>query len=203
MYKIYINDKPLFLQDFSEYKLGDAFNLSGVYMDKPVTLLQYIDSLEKKNKLNAIRLYSKDVERLKNDFLGMYKVIDAAGGVVFNEKNEILVIFRRGSWDIAKGKIDKGETKEDAAVREVMEETGIIDVTLHEELGTTYHTYLSKKGKRILKRTFWYKMTAPNQDLIPQTEEDIEQAIWVNPETFISTYNPIYANIRDVLDKIF
>lgn len=199
MYKIYINDKPIFLEGFEHYSSGDDLNLSAVYMNKPVTLLQYIDSLEKTTKLKSIHIYAKNLDKLKKDFFGLYGVIDAAGGIVMNELGEILVIFRRGSWDIAKGKVDPGETIKDAAVREVMEETGIKDIKRKELIDITYHTYLNKQSKRMLKQTYWYRMKAPKQNLTPQTEEDIEKAEWVMPNEFLATYRPIYPNISEIV----
>lgn len=199
MYKIYINDKPLFLQGFEDYNPGDDLNLSAVYMNKPVTLLQYIDSLEKSTKLKSIHIYSRDLEKLRDDFFALYQVVDAAGGIVMNKEGEILVIFRRGSWDVAKGKLDPGESIEDAAVREVMEETGIQGIKRKKLAGITYHTYLNKQKKRMLKRTYWYGMKAPKQELIPQTEEDIEKAEWVMPNEFLATYKPIFPNIVEIV----
>lgn len=198
MYKIYINEKPIFLEGFDSYNAGDALNLSAVYMNKPVTLLQYIDTLEKNTKLQSIHVYAKNLEKLRKDFFGLYEVVDAAGGMVMNEKGELLVIFRRGSWDIAKGKVDPGETIEDAAVREVVEETGVKEIKRKKLTGITYHTYLNKHKKRMLKRTYWYNMKAPKQKLIPQKKEDIEKAKWVLPNEFLATYKPIYPNIREI-----
>lgn len=199
MYKIYINDKPIYLEGFKDYNAGDDLNLSAVYMNKPVTLLQYIDSLEKTTKLKSIHIYAKNLERLKKDFFGLYGVVDAAGGIVRNELGEILIIFRRGSWDIAKGKVDPGETIKDAAVREVMEETGIVNIKRKKLIDITYHTYLNKQSKRMLKRTYWYSMKAPKQNLTPQAEEDIEKAEWVMPNEFLATYRPIYPNISEIV----
>lgn len=199
MYKIYINDKPLFLQGFEDYDTGNDLNLSAVYMNKPVSLLQYIDSLEKSTKLESIHIYAKNLEKLRDDFFALYQVVDAAGGIVMNKEGEILVIFRRGSWDVAKGKVDPGEAIEDAAVREVMEETGIKDIKRKKLAGITYHTYLNKQKKRMLKRTYWYGMKAPKQNLTPQTEEDIERAEWVLPNEFLATYKPIFPNIVEIV----
>ena len=69
------------------------------------------------------------------------KTIIAAGGLVFNEKNELLMIYRRGKWDLPKGKLDEGERIEDCAVREVMEETGINRINISNKIGETYHAY--------------------------------------------------------------
>ncbi len=199
MYKIYINNIPLYLQAFDDYHSGDDKNLTAVYINKPVTLLQYIDTLEKTNSLSSIQIFSRDVEKLKRDFFNLFEIIDAGGGLVVNEKDEILVIFRRGHWDLAKGKVDKGETIEDAAVREVMEETGIKDIQREELLSESYHAFKRKDGKRILKRSFWYLMRTHWQETHPQIEEDIEQVLWVNPKEFSTDYHPIFRNINEVV----
>lgn len=129
----------------------------------------------------------------------MEKMI-AAGGLVLNERNELLMIFRRGKWDLPKGKLDEGETIEACAVREVEEETGLRNIQLNELIDTTQHTY-TEKGKTIEKLTYWYSMqTDSKQQLIPQTEEDIQQIKWI-PATDIhmyleNTYDNIIAIIR-------
>jgi len=145
-------------------------------------------------------LYTDDVEQLFQDFASQYKIVEAAGGVVTNETGKVLLLFRRGFWDLPKGKIDSGETKEAAAVREVQEETGLQQLTLGTALGETYHTY--KDGKtRILKRTYWYAMRTRETRLQPQTEEDIEQAVWVELNSFLNEEDRVYGNIRDVLGR--
>ncbi len=201
MYKIYINDIPLFLRGFEHYHSGDAKNLTAVYMNKPVTLLQYVDTLEKTNTLESITIFSKDVQRLKNDFFDLYKIVEAAGGLVFNEKDELLVIFRRGHWDLPKGKIDFGETKEEASVREVMEETSLVDVKRNHFIGETYHTFQNRHGKRILKKSYWYEMEASHQKGKPQKEEDIEIVEWEKPHSFLHNFSPIYPNIKEIIHQ--
>ena len=71
----------------------------------------------------------------------MPKVITAAGGLVLNPNTEILMIFRRGHWDLPKGKLDEGETIVSCAVREVQEETGLSDIHVDQFLLMTKHTY--------------------------------------------------------------
>ena len=90
------------------------------------------------------------------DFCSKYKVIEAAGGLVFNEKNKILMIFRNGKWDLPKGKIELGESIEDAAIREVEEECGIDNLKIDNKLINTYHTY-NLNGFNILKKT-WFRL---------------------------------------------
>src|ERR1700712_23652 len=91
------------------------------------------------------------------------KIIYAAGGLVINEKNEILFMFRRKVWDLPKGKVDPGESNEEAAIREVAEETGLRQIVLHEPLINTHHTY-EEKGKMIRKQTHWFRMTGDSTE---------------------------------------
>jgi ADP-ribose pyrophosphatase YjhB (NUDIX family) len=122
-----------------------------------------------------IEIHSKeDFEKFACDF----HIIHAAGGIVRNEANEILMIFRLGKWDLPKGKVEEGEQWAEAALREVQEETGLHAITLGEPLPSTFHTY-ELRGESILKETHWFAMQAPKQSLIPQAEEDISQAVWV------------------------
>lgn len=122
-----------------------------------------------------IEIHSKEAfDRFARDF----RIIHAAGGIVRNDANEILMIFRLGKWDFPKGKVEEGEQWAEAALREVQEETGLHDITLGEPLPSTFHTY-ELHGEPILKETHWYAMQAPKQPLIPQTAEDISQAVWV------------------------
>ncbi len=203
MYKIYINETPLYLKstDAVQGVVATENELIAAYPGKPKFLLNYVDMLEKSNRLAAITIHAEDVEVLFNVFAAHYKIVEAAGGVVFNQEKNILLIFRRGFWDLPKGKIDAGETKEAAAVREVQEETGLQQLELGESLGETYHTY--KEGKtRILKRTYWYTMYTSETNLVPQTEEDIEQAVWVELAPFLAEEDRIYGSIRDVVQPL-
>jgi len=131
------------------------------------------------------------------------KKIVAAGGLVVNEKNEILFIFRRQHWDLPKGKLDEGETIEACALREVQEETGLKKVEIVSFLCKTYHEYFDKWiNEDVIKESWWYLMKSDSSEiLIPQTEEDIEKIIWVN-ESLIGFYlNSSYPSIKEVLNR--
>ncbi len=201
IYKIFINETPLFLtntEGVPDAWKNDDKTLISNYLGKKKFLHPIIDLLEKSKKYNRVVVCSNDLDQLWADFQAIYKIIGAAGGVVKNEKNDVLMIFRRDSWDLPKGKIDDGESPEEAAVREIQEETGLNDVKLGELICYTYHTY-NMKGKRILKKTWWYAMSTFETALTPQTSEDIEQAIWVELTTFLNTKPTIYGSILDVL----
>ncbi len=198
--KIFINEKPIYLASTEEATMLPKTDktLLGVYRGKVKLLHQFIDTFEKNNPYDAAIITAENKEELVADFKNLFKIIAAAGGVVSNEKDEILMIFRRGFWDLPKGKIDKGEDEPTAAVREVIEETGLQNVDLQAFITTTYHVYTHKE-RRVLKPTYWYKMQTTDSTLIPQTEEDIEQAIWITKADFFAEARPVYRSIVEVL----
>lgn len=202
MYKIYINGTPLFLATTEEAG-GVPFvsdeKIVARYTGNPRLLLSYLDMLEKNTRFDFVMVYAEDVDLLFNDFSKQFRIIVAAGGVVYNTDGEVLLIFRQGHWDLPKGKIDEGESREAAAVREVKEETGLSSIELGDYLGLTYHTYRTKKNTRVLKHTHWYRMKAEKEALVPQTEEDIEHAEWRGLKTFLNANPVVYGNIRDLL----
>lgn len=109
------------------------------------------------------------------------KEVIAGGGYVIRPgetEPSVLLIFRRGVWDLPKGKLDPGETIEACALREVQEEVGIRELTMTQPLGTTLHTY-REKGYFRIKTTYWYQMATPETNFTPQAEEDIEAVTWM------------------------
>jgi ADP-ribose pyrophosphatase YjhB (NUDIX family) len=201
--KIFINEKPIFLASTQEVAALPKTDktLLGIYRGKVKVLHQFIDTFEKNNPYDAAIISADDKEKLVTDFKDLFKWMPAAGGVVFNDKEEILMIFRRGFWDLPKGKIDKGEAQDAAAVREVQEETGLQNVDLQQFITTTYHIF-TQKEKRVLKPTYWYKMQTNDVTLIPQTEEDIEQAVWMSKAAFFAEARVVYKSILEVLSLV-
>ena len=133
----------------------------------------------------------------------MKRKIIAAGGLVTNQQEELLMIFRRGKWDLPKGKLDKGETIEDCAVREVEEETGIRNIQLGKLIAITYHDYFDSRIKQdVTKESHWYAMKILNdQKLIPQKEEDITDIKWVNEIDLKKCLKNSYPNIIEIVAK--
>lgn len=129
------------------------------------------------------------------------KKIIAAGGLVFNDRNELLMIFRRGKWDLPKGKLDEGESIEACAVREVEEETGVKDLEPQYFLGLTLHEYFDTYlHKNVVKETHWFVMNALKEnELIPQSEEDIEKIEWVEPAALDHYLANTYKNIAEII----
>ena len=133
----------------------------------------------------------------------MAEKIVAAGGIVTNEENKILFQFRRGKWDLPKGKLEEGERIEDCAVREVEEETGLQNIALGNLIGITNHFY-KEKGKDLEKETYWFamKVTGP-QELVPQLEEDITDLKWVAKDEVGEYLNNSFRNIEDIISKYY
>lgn len=152
-----------------------------------------------KPEFHAGILFNADLEQLKKVFFKQFILVQTGGGVVQNEKKQILMIFRRGKWDLPKGKLDKGETLEQAALREVAEETGLKNVKPGKKITVTYHTY-NEFGKHILKESHWYKMTADSsQKFIPQTQEDITEIRWVDQKDLGKYFKNTFSTIKEVL----
>ena len=199
--KIYFDDKPLFLCDnIDDVVEPYVHHDDAVFIDEldGHTVKAMIHEMQME-KIHAGVFFHPNLDELKKAFFKKFVLIQAAGGLVKNENNEILMIFRRGKWDLPKGKLDKGESLEECAVREVEEETGIKKIKLTGPLLITHHTY-HEGTKFILKESHWYNMkTKSNQPLIPQTEEDIHEIKWVKDEELKPYLKNTFPSIIDVL----
>lgn len=197
MYKVFINNKSIVLTD---RRIPDIIGDNQIYLtyDDFEELSYTISLLESSPHLNGVIFYFHDLEILWADFRAHFKEIEAGGGLVRNENNEYLLIFRKGKWDLPKGKIEADETAPEGALREVEEECGVNDLKLGKELASTYHTY-EFKGLRILKKTFWFEMTSDRKDFVPQTEEDIEKVEWMSLSLKAIEDMDTYPNIRLIL----
>ena len=202
--KIYFNNKPLFLCDSVDETIQPYIHHDdAVFIDElnTHTIKSMIHEMEQE-KVHAGVFFHADLEELKKAFYKKFTIIIAAGGVIQNEKKEILLIFRRGKWDLPKGKLDAGETLEKCAVREVTEETGLQHIKLISPFTITYHTY--HEGSRfILKESHWFKMKVKGeQQLIPQTEEDIHEIKWVKAGELVEYMTNSFPSVVDVLQMI-
>ena len=132
------------------------------------------------------------------------KKLIAGGGLVVNEKGELLMIYRRGKWDLPKGKLDVGETIEDCAVREVIEETGLTTIERGELIQISHHEYYDRHfAEEVIKETHWFAMKAKGQQKItPQTEEDITDIKWVMGAELDACLEDSYDNVVEVI-KLF
>jgi 8-oxo-dGTP pyrophosphatase MutT (NUDIX family) len=166
------------------------------------TLVEAIQTL-KASEDEGFRIFLPDlsldegIKLLKNNF----KFLIAAGGVVLSPTKEILAIYRLGCWDLPKGKVEPEENIEDAAEREIIEETGISSINNRAFLTKTYHSY-ELKGKTIIKETWWFSFNSKDSSkLIPQTEEDITEAKWISLKEIEIILNNTYPSIEDVIHE--
>ncbi len=195
MYTIFKNDCSILLTDCLKNKDGNNF-----YYWKNVTLKNLLFKIDN-NKMKSLILYHSDMKLLWKEFSNQFKIIEAAGGIVSNKKNDILFIFRLDKWDLPKGKVEKGEAIQETAIREVQEECGINKLTLGDFLYTTYHTY-KENNKEILKISHWFKMFCDENKLIPQIEEDITRVAWKNKKEVQMALENSYPNIKLLIEKL-
>ena len=204
MYKIYINETPVLLttpEDAQQFGPANDKILILRYPGKKKFLFNIVNQLEKSTRFDQVVIFYPEIKKLWKDFKNLFKRIKAAGGVVFNPQGQVLLIHRRGYWDLPKGKKDPGESTIQAAVREVSEETGLTQITPGKHLLHTWHTY-QNNDRRILKKTSWFLMATPQTDLTPQTEEDIDLATWKNLNDFLKKPGKTYRSILDVLETV-
>lgn len=212
---LFINDTPFFLlrnMDEADPLLkkqihrGDEIyeldGLSGTVVITDVSVkqaLRYLKELVKHHYEDvSFRILPTHYDETKRLLKKQFKIIDAAGGVVNNDKNEVLLIYRLKKWDLPKGKLDKGESFKETAVREVEEETRV-KVELGRKVTTTWHTY-AIKNRPILKRTRWYTMRSLDDSLMkPQKSEFIEKIGWANEEEVNTKLRKSYRSIRFVI----
>lgn len=196
MYKIFINDKPFIITaaDISDSRYKSCTRVTY----DPLKTKIYLKDCESMRSKGYV-LITDDEEFAFAD-MGTYMVpIEAAGGVVFNDKKEVLLIKRLGKWDLPKGKIDAGEGREEAAIREVMEECSIEGLSIMAQLPCTYHVY-KMHNFNFLKITYWYTMhTSSEKPLKPQLEEHITEARWFEWDTLDIDKLETYISITDLL----
>ena len=150
--------------------------------------------------LNGVSAYCPEIDTMWNKFKSKFKIIKAAGGIVTNPENELLVIKRNGFLDLPKGHFKNKETPTQAAIREVSEECGIKSHNItDDDPMITYHIY-EIDGEKVLKETQWFKMNTNNQEsLIPQKEEGIEEALWMSKSEIRQKINEFYPSLFDLL----
>lgn len=196
MYKVFVNEKKLLLSKQSE-------NLEKKLRYEDVTSLEIALDLLENTSLKELNVFGENIDEIWAEFQKLFRIIEAAGGLVNNPEGELLFIKRLGKWDLPKGKMEKGESREESAVREIEEETGLKDVELVKFINTTYHIYIERNGEKILKCTHWFEMNFNGEDTSkPQIEEGITEVAWKNTtqiedEVFPSTFKNIKLIVKE------
>jgi len=189
-YKVFYNSKFLLL---SNHKIScEDCKISFLFSKE--TLDEFLDE-------ENFRNFQIITDNPKETFYRMmqeFRYIEAAGGLVENDKNEILLIYRLKHWDLPKGKIEKDELPYESAKREVEEECGISVDTVEKQVASTFHIY-KMNNIFYLKKTFWYPMKyTGTEKLVPQSEEDIEKAVWVKKSEIQKYLDYMFLGIREL-----
>ncbi|MCS3532960.1 NUDIX hydrolase [Chryseobacterium sp. JUb7] len=196
MYKVFVNEKKLLLSKQSE-------NLEKTLGYENVTSLEIALDLLENTSVTELNVFGENIDEIWTKFQGLFRIIEAAGGVVNNPEGDVLFIKRLGKWDLPKGKMEKGESREESAVREIEEETGLKDVELVRFINNTYHIYVERNGDKVLKCTHWFEMDFNGEDTSkPQIEEGITEVAWKNTaqiedEVFPSTFKNIKLIVKE------
>lgn len=205
MYKVFFNGSTIQLD--SEIKKSSNNNVALiVYSESYDFVNQLILKIESENCESDFLILNPNLDELWSRFRSSFTEIPAAGGLVQNREGAFLFIDRLGVWDLPKGKIEKNETPETAAVREVQEECGLNGLQVVRQLDSTYHIYrspyLKYPNNLVLKETKWFQMDYPGDALpIPQQEENILDARWFATSELGLVMVKTYSSLRDFLEK--
>ena len=197
MYKVFFNQKELILTSL----FVDQTQTAPLFFLKYTNKENILEALKSK-KVERLYVYHPKEEKLLGTFFNMFKIIEAAGGIVENKTTgEILFIYRNNKWDFPKGRIEKEEAVRSAALREVKEETGVKEISITKALPMTYHIF-QRNGKFRLKKTFWYAMETTSMDpLVPQKEEGIKKAVWKPKSEIPKLFENAYENIKKLWEE--
>ena len=196
-YTIFVDQCAIFICK-PQIKRG---NVNSVFIENEAAMFHFLDTYLPEKQTIDVLLFGYDAHKMFCDFKNHFRFIEAAGGVVKNQHNEFLFIKRFGIWDLPKGKVEGREKLQECAVREVEEETGIRDPVIKESLPFTYHIY-QNKGDYFLKKTHWYLMEiSGQQNLSPQTQEDITEVAWLNVQQSQEALTQSYRSLNDSLSR--
>jgi len=185
MYKVFFKDRFICLHDdINEVsgKYSDYVGAYGSYRDLKAQLDTFFSEDNNKN----LYIFHDNLNELYSCFSSYFRLIPAAGGLVKNNEDDNLVIFRRGKWDLPKGKPHRGEDPEQTAIREVEEECNIQGVAITRFITPTYHIYYLHDDI-VLKKTDWYEMKyTGDKEPMPGGKEGITETRWL-PDNQLNT----------------
>ncbi len=200
MYEVFFNESIVFIGSTFKKSLSDNDILSNAESSEDVRNC-WNTFLNSDRKGNLIFITDGE-DKVFDSFCKLFKIIIAAGGIVVNGEKELLCIKRFNKWDLPKGKVEKGESIEDAAVREVEEECGIHEIKIRKKNQITYHIYENpwKPGQWILKPTHWFDMEyLGNEILIPQIKEGIISAEWISNKNIDKVLGNTWESLKSLI----
>jgi 8-oxo-dGTP pyrophosphatase MutT (NUDIX family) len=203
MYKVFVENKPVIF-----FSAGEPVPIpdGALIHDSPskTELSGLLTQFSSAKEQHPLFITGKDIEKTFKEFAALYIVVEAGGGLVTNDAGHYLFIYRRGMWDLPKGKAERNESVYDTALREVGEETGLAELRIIRALMPTYHTY-EEGGVAILKKNYWYLMhSADTKAPVPQYSEDITHIRWLmKDEVYSIVMNNTFASINSLLEGYF
>lgn len=205
MYKVFFNDSSI--QIGEESKKSSKNNITQtIDCENPMFVRELISQIESTDKILHFVIRNRDDRHLWNCLKSQLTQLPAAGGLVRRDDHSFLFIKRLGVWDLPKGKIEKKETPERAAIREVEEECGVRGLQIIRQLDSTFHLYrspyLNFPDNLVLKETKWFLMNCEGeQSLVSQGEENIEEVRWFPADKLQEVMDNTYSSLREFLEK--
>jgi hypothetical protein len=198
MYKVFFKDRTVYFGDDFSKVFGRNTGLFYKFNNLQ-ELTELVHVFNELTRIDKLFIFHDDILTLFEEFKACFNYIEAGGGVVIRPDGRFLVMKRDGIWDLPKGKLDPGESSEEAALREVQEETGLQGLEIVQPILSTFHTYQMTRDMN-LKKTKWYEMKyTGNETPVPQLEENITQIEWVEPGKTDFIRKNTYPSVLDVL----
>jgi len=201
MYKVFINDRVIKLTDnFEDY--DSSYNTLFIHYKSQEALIESLELIKNSDVVSELCIYDSDLDYLWNKFCEIFKIIEAAGGIVLKE-DKVLMILKNNHWDLPKGKLDGNEAPKDAALREVSEECGLNELAITGDLDTTYYLY-REKSQMVLKKTNWFQMSSRTDGPLKGDEsEGIVDVKWINAGEWQNLASKSYPSVIKMLSSIF
>ena len=205
MYKVFFNGSTILIDSEMNKSLNN--NIAKTFDSASYDVVsQIILQVESAGNPSDFLILNSDNDSVWEQFKSRFVEIPAAGGLVKNTDGLLLFIKRLGVWDLPKGKIEKRETPELAAIREVEEECGLSGMYVVKQLDSTFHIYrspyLTFPRNLVLKETKWFLMNYSGDEIpVPQVEENIEEVAWLLPADLGKVYSNTYSSLSDFLEK--
>ena len=198
--RIYFNDKYIELVDKKDAEIpAIQANIIEGEINLKKKLKIFIENFLSEKNPSAVKSDQFTLGEIITFFRENYYYIEAAGGLI-SQQERYLFILRHGLWDLPKGKLEKGESLDHAAIRECEEECAVKDLIIDKRLASTFHIY-PFKNSFALKQAYWYAMhTTYSEKLVPQLEESITEVQWFDKKEIKDrVLSNTYYTIRDVV----
>jgi 8-oxo-dGTP pyrophosphatase MutT (NUDIX family) len=198
MYKVHFENRFIIIS--SEPDRLQKYGLFHKFHDTN-ELYTLISDFQANKDIHSINIYGPDIKFIWKIFRIYFTEVEAAGGLVRHSSGKYLFIEKNGKWDMPKGHVEKGETPDSCAIREVQEECGICNHKIIKALEPSYHTY-SWEGISYLKKTYWFLMSYDEEIIChPQLEEGITRVQWLLPDEISNIKSLIWLSLNDLINS--